>query len=108
MDDEIDDMIKSTTAWSRVVHWFQFSDTWNLIIRPVLVGALTVTVITLAVAYGPCAWAWAQSHSWLMIGMNIVAGAVCLVIGAGIALCALWLIGMLVTVVHDAIKGEFP
>jgi len=108
MDDEIDDMIKSTTAWSRVVHWFQFSDTWNLFIRPVLIGALTVTVITLAVVCGPCAWAWVHGHAGLTAVLATVGEIIAKVFIGALALVALWVIGILILLIHDEITNKFP
>lgn len=108
MDDKIDGMTKFRTAWSRMVQWFQFSETWNLIIQPILVGALVVMVITLAVAYGPRAWAWAHEHARLMAVLETVGGLIGTVLLGALALIGLWVIGVLITIVRYAIKGEFP
>ena len=108
MGDKIDGMTKFRTAWSRMIRWFQFSATWNLIIQPILVGALVVTVITLAVVYGPRAWAWAHEHARLMAVLETVGGVIGKVLLGALALVALWVIGVLITLVREAIKGEWP
>lgn len=101
-------MTKFRTAWSSVVHWFRFSETWNVAIQPILIGALTVAVITLAVAYGPRAWAWAHEHARLMAVLETAGGIIGMVLLGALALLALWVIGILVVLVCEAIKSEFP